>query len=59
MTLLVFQQLQLHDTLNLYSSMWCAGGWQTSQWLGGDDKYTKFVLLKENMDTQVHAASSS
>lgn len=31
----------------------CTGNWQTSQWLGGDNKYTRFVLLKENMDTQV------
>jgi len=30
-----------------------AGDWRGHDWAGGDKKLVKFVLLKENMDTQV------
>lgn len=33
-----------------------SGGWRFEAWPGGDDKFVKFVLLKENMDTQVQPA---
>lgn len=41
------------DPLPVASVFGFLGGWKGQDWAGGANKYVKFVLLKENMDTQV------
>jgi hypothetical protein len=45
-------QLKWHAGLCFCRVVVPAGGWQ-NQWAGGANKFVKFVLHKENMDTQV------